>query len=91
MSEIQGQTKMATEARSWKKRKEWETQNLEVVKEMECVRGGAASGWVLDQKENWADQIKSVVQLAVFTNASFDNCTTINITGNLILYSNIIQ
>lgn len=56
---------------------------------MECVRGGAASGWVLDQKENWADQIKSVVQLAVFTNASFDNCTTINITGNLILYSNI--
>lgn len=79
-----------------KEKKSVETQNLEVAKEMEWVRGGAASGWILDQKRNTRGRtgqtrIKSVIQLIVFTNVSFDNCTTINITGNLILYSNIIQ
>ena len=30
-------------------------------------------------------QVKSVTHLIVFTNVSFDNCTTINIMGNLTL------
>lgn len=46
--------------------------------------------WILDQKRNTRGgagqaQVKSVTHLIVFTNVSFDNCTTINITGNLTL------
>ena len=48
--------------------------------------------WILDQKRNTRGgagqvRVKSVIQLIVFTNVSFDNCTAINITGNLTLCS----